>query len=485
MEKIAIYLRKSREEHDETREETLARHERILLEYCHNKNLIIKKVFKEVVSGESIANRPQMQLLLNEVKENSYDGVVVVELERLSRGNQIDQAEILEIFKKSNTKIYTLNKIYDLSDDNDFDEEFFEFGLFMSRREYKVIKRRLIRGKKQAQKEGYYIGCNLPYGFDKEKQGKGWVLVPNNNAKTVQLIFNKFVNDNLTLTDIRNYLNDNGIKPQKAKQWNNQLLRHILKNKIYIGMIASETKGTETIYYKGKHDPLIDEELFEKANDKIKINSSRIKMDFTPINPFSSIMKCSVCGKTMYHKRSRGIGILVCNTLGCETVSTYLEFVEQKVIEELQNELNNFNYFLDNFEDEINEKKQNKLNEIELINKEIIKKENMINKCCEMLEEGIYTKEKYLSRVNILEQDISALKSNLEGLNDIIDDDIDNVRSKIPILSKVLEEYWTLDPIQKNTLLKSIIEKIEYSKTIPKQRNKVDDNFDLKIYLHI
>ena len=176
---------------------------------------------------------------------------------------------------------------------------------------------------------------------------------------------------------------------------------------------------------------------------------------------------------------------MVCNTLGCETVSTYLEFVEQKVIEELQNELNNFNYFLDNFEDEINEKKQNKLNEIELINKEIIKKENMINKCCEMLEEGIYTKEKYLSRVNILEQDINALKSNLEGLNDIVDDDIDNVRSKIPILSKVLEEYWTLDPIQKNTLLKSIIEKIEYSKTIPKQRNKVDNNFDVKIYLHI
>ena len=140
---VALYLRKSREEEIETREETLARHERILEDYCSRNNLVITETYKEVVSGESIANRPKMQMLLEDVQSRKYDGVVVVELERLSRGNQIDQAEILEIFKKSNTKIFTLNKVYDLASDNEFDEDFFEFGLFMSRREYKIIKRRL------------------------------------------------------------------------------------------------------------------------------------------------------------------------------------------------------------------------------------------------------------------------------------------------------------------------------------------------------
>lgn len=130
---VAIYLRKSREEEAETREETLARHERILTDYCERHGLTVIKKYKEVVSGESIANRPKMQALLNDVSSGLYDGVVVVELERLSRGNQIDQAEILEILKKSCTKIYTLNKVYELSSDNDFDEDFFEFGLFMSR----------------------------------------------------------------------------------------------------------------------------------------------------------------------------------------------------------------------------------------------------------------------------------------------------------------------------------------------------------------
>ena len=125
MKKVLLYLRKSRDDENESKEETLARHERMLLDYCSRYDLSIEKIYKEVVSGESIAARPQMQKLLEDVQSGDYHGVVVVELERLSRGNQIDQAEVLEIFKKSQTKIYTLNKIYDFSVDDDLDEEFF------------------------------------------------------------------------------------------------------------------------------------------------------------------------------------------------------------------------------------------------------------------------------------------------------------------------------------------------------------------------
>ena len=57
---VAIYLRKSREEEQETREETLARHERILTDYCERHGITVIKKCKEVVSGESIANRPKM-----------------------------------------------------------------------------------------------------------------------------------------------------------------------------------------------------------------------------------------------------------------------------------------------------------------------------------------------------------------------------------------------------------------------------------------
>jgi hypothetical protein len=103
-----------------------------------------------------------------------------------------------------------------------------------------------------------------------------------------------------------------------------------------------------------------------------------------------------------------------------------------------------------------------------------------------MLEEGIYTKEKYLSRVNILEADLKALKTNLESLKSTSFDESDRLKNAIPILSKVLDEYWNLNPKEKNELLKSIIEKVEYTKN---KRNTVHNKeirlFELKIFLKI
>ena len=71
--------------------ETLARHKRILLDYAERNNLQITKIYQEIVSGESIAARPQMQQLLTDVEQGLYDGVLVIEVERLARCDTIDQ----------------------------------------------------------------------------------------------------------------------------------------------------------------------------------------------------------------------------------------------------------------------------------------------------------------------------------------------------------------------------------------------------------
>lgn len=162
----AMYLRKSRIDEEAGIENTLSKHETMLRDMAARMGIHIDEtnIYREIVSGESIDARPQMQRLLKAVEMGLYTGVLCVELERLSRGNGEDQARILRTFQFSGTKILTLNKVYDLSSDDDFDEEFFEFGLFMSRREYKTIKRRLLRGRLQAQRDGYFIGSVPPYG---------------------------------------------------------------------------------------------------------------------------------------------------------------------------------------------------------------------------------------------------------------------------------------------------------------------------------
>lgn len=487
---VAIYLRKSREEIEESREETLARHERILFDYCNKNNLIIKKIYKEVVSGESIANRPQMQLLLEDVRNELYDGVVIVELERLSRGNQVDQAEILEIFKKSKTKIYTLNKIYDLSSEDDFDEEFFEFGLFMSRREYKIIKRRLMRGKRQAFKEGYFTSATCPYGFTKERRDKGFVLIPDEHeSEIVKTIFNKYVIEDLGIADIYKYLNSNGIKPRKAKYWTFKSIKMILKNKTYIGYLGFDNYSSgPRQFIKGKHDGFIDEEIYNIAQNKLESKMTKKKVDSTLVNPMATFLKCGVCGKTMRSSFDVKIQkyVLKCLSFECPTISSRLYQVEEQLIHELQQELDNYNYFLENYSDEIEKKKSIIETEKKIISTEISKKETMVDRCCELLEEGIYTKEKYLSRVNVLEEELKALKSNLEALSTTSFEETDRYEKAIPILKNVLIKYKELNPKEKNEILKTIIDRVEYTKNKRNTRHNMDTKlFDLKIFLKI
>ena len=97
-----------------------------------------------------------------------------MEVERLARGDTIDQGIVAQTFKLSCTKIITPMKTYDPN--NEYDEEYFEFGLFMSRREYKTINRRLQRGRVASVKEGKYVGNKSPYGYTRMKLEHGILL---------------------------------------------------------------------------------------------------------------------------------------------------------------------------------------------------------------------------------------------------------------------------------------------------------------------
>jgi len=105
-----IYLRKSRydtEAEERGEGETLARHEKALCELAEKLQLNVTKIYREIVSGETIAARPVMQQLLSEVEQGIWDGVLVMEVERLASGDTIDQGLVAQTFKYSNTEIIT------------------------------------------------------------------------------------------------------------------------------------------------------------------------------------------------------------------------------------------------------------------------------------------------------------------------------------------------------------------------------------------
>jgi len=127
----AIYLRKSREDIESEKYgegETLARHEKILTTLAEKRNLHISKIYREVVSGETISERKEMQKLLKDVENEKWTGVLVVEVERLARGDTADQGRVAKAFKYSHTKIITPVKTYD--PDNEFDEEYHKLASY-------------------------------------------------------------------------------------------------------------------------------------------------------------------------------------------------------------------------------------------------------------------------------------------------------------------------------------------------------------------
>jgi hypothetical protein len=328
--------------------------------------------------------------------------------------------------------------------------------------------------------EGYYTGSVLPYGFNKERRDKGFVLIPDpSESEIVKLIFDKFIGGS-GVTDIARYLNDQGIKPRSAKQFEPSRIREILKNKTYIGYLHIKNKKIAETWVKGKHDPIIDLDIFNQAQSLIKVSQPRVKNNHQIVNALSGLVVCDCCNNHLIaSKGGSGKLYLKCPTLNCSTRSTKLETVEAQLLKELSEELRDFKYYLDNQASEDLRQAESRKAEISIIEQAIKKKDKALDTCCELLEDGVYTREQYFKRVNILNEERDALQANLEALRAVSDDKSESIRSAVPILEKCIEKYYELDPKDKNLILKSFIDRIDYNKRISR------GDFTLKIYLKI
>ena len=212
LDMLIIYLRKSRKDmdyfKDESIEKTLQRHEKELQDFIisiFGKPIPEHNIYREVASGDTIEDRPVIQEVLSIIEDDNKKGVICIEIERLARGNTMDQGIIAQTFQYTNTKIITPYKIYNL--DNEDDLSYFEDGLFQARKYLKYTKRILSRGRLRSVKDGKYVGSVLPYGFNKIKLSneKGYILVENESeAKVIRLMADLFLDGLNTTYTVQN-----------------------------------------------------------------------------------------------------------------------------------------------------------------------------------------------------------------------------------------------------------------------------------------
>lgn len=506
MPSYCIYLRKSRkdleaEAHGEG--ETLARHRKILLDLAKAKKLPIEKIYEEIVSGETIASRPKMQELLSDVEKGMFAGVLVIEVERLARGDTIDQGIVAQAFKYSDTKIITPAKTFDPN--NEFDEEYFEFGLFMSRREYKTINRRLQRGRAASAQEGKFVGSIAPYGYERCKipNDKGYTLkiVPE-QAEVVKLIFDLYVggdtdeNGNVRrmgLQQIARKLNEMGIPPYRHEYWQKETLRGIIDNPVYMGKIrwgwrkckkhvengktvVSRPKNydEDCILADGLHEAIVDEETFKKAQEIIaNIPPPPVGYKKELKNPLSGLIVCRKCGRKMVVRKPTTPGkpdYLVCHARSCDNVSTPLHYVEERVLGILKKWVSEYDLTW-------SKQKQAPDNEVAIntakaalsqAEKSIAKLEKQLSSLHDLLEQGVYSAEVFLERSKNVAERLEESKKEHEEAAAKLQAMTDNKLKQdefIPKVKHLLEVYDTISTAAgKNELLKEVLEKAVYYK---------------------
>lgn len=385
-EELIDYLRKSQSDDPLlTVEEVLAKHETIL-DRWDEMNLGGKvpedNRFREVVSGETLKERPEITKVLRMIESPKIKGVKVVDPQRLTRGDLEDIGRLMKLFKLTNTLVIVVDefggqRIYDLRDEYDWNA--LEAELKKGNDYLKYTKKILARGRLLSVSQGNFIGSVPPYGYDKtwlqDGKKKCPSLVENpEEADVVRMIFDMYVNQDMTKQAICYKLDELGIKPPKGKHWSPYAMKEMLANVHYIGKVKWNWRKTITIVedgeilktrptskigeyliFEGKHDGIIDEELFNRAIQK-RGNNPRVKAFAKIRNPLAGLIHCK-CGRVMQYRtymkngEEKNAPRLLCpGQQYCKTGSCTYEEMRERVSEILQSCIDDFEIRIQNNE---------------------------------------------------------------------------------------------------------------------------------------
>ena len=504
-DEFLVYLRKSRSDDPLlTVEEVLSKHEAILDEWCERNlggRVPEENKYREVVSGETIADRPEVQKLLKKIESPKYKGVIIVEVQRLSRGDLEDAGRLIKLLRYTNTLVVTPQKTYDLKDE--YDRDAFERELKRGNEFLEYQKKIMNRGRLLSVSQGNYIGSEPPYGYDKTwiMEGKRkcpTLAINEEEATVVRMIFNMYVHEDMGRVNICHRLDELGIKPPKGERWSPTALKDLLENVHYLGKVKwnwrkivtvvedGEIKKTTPkqkegnyLIFDGKHPAIISTELFEAARDKQGRNH-RAKPTTKIRNPLAGILYCR-CGRAMSFRQNKkgdahkNLPRLLCDDqVHCGTGSCTFNEMINLVCDILENSIADFEIKMN--QDNINsrrlheamiknlEKRLNEINARELSQWEAQADPDPSKRMPQAIFQQLNAK--LLKEKDEVE---AALHNAYESMPDPTD-----YEKKIVMFSDALNALRDpdVDAARKNKLLKDCIERIEYYRPKPERTRR-------------
>lgn len=276
-----------------------------LKEYCQFQGYkVIDEYTDRGISGKT-TQRPALQRMLKDAKENKLDCIMVYKTNRLAR-NTSDLLSIVEKLYKLNVEFFSLTEKIEIATSTG--KLMLQILASFSEFERNTIVENVYNGQRQRAIEGYYQG-NLPLGYDKIPDSKKELMINQHEANIVKYIFESYAKGH-GYRKIANALNHKGYVTKKDNPFSINSITYILVNPFYIGKIQfakykdwneKRRKGLndKPIIADGKHPPIISQELWDKVQSRKKQVSQKPQVHGKGTNLLTGIIHCPECGAPM------------------------------------------------------------------------------------------------------------------------------------------------------------------------------------------
>ncbi len=451
---VVIYSRYSC---DNQREESIEGQLRECQAYAERKGLTVINTYIDRAYSAKTDNRPEFKQMVKDSSKRKFDAILVWKLDRFAR-NRYDSAHYKALLRKNGVKVISATENISEDATGILLESMLEgYAEFYSAE----LSEKVIRGMTENALKCQFNGGGVPFGFTIDEY-KHFQIDPV-TAPIVEDIY-KIYADGSTVKNITEYLKSIGITRKNGEPMKLDTVKLILTNRKYIG----EYRYRDIVVPNGI-PAIISDELFEKVQARIAKNKkapARFKAK-DDMYILSTKLFCGHCGAFMVGESGRNCKNIVyqyykCanvkNKKGCDKKTVRKDFIENIVIETVNNFLKD-DRFLADLSSRLYELQKKESSVIPKIKQQLSETNKALSNILSAIEQGIITE----TTKNRLEQ-LEKTKKDLEI-------SLANEEIKHPLLSEENLLFW----------LKSF-RKLDLE--VPEQRQILVDNFVNAIYLY-
>ena len=397
----------------------------------------------EGISGITVTHREEFQRMLQDAKAGKIDLIITKEITRFAR-NVLDSIRYTRELLDCGTAVWFRNdNINTLDEDSELRLSIMS-GI--AQEESRKLSSRVRFGHARSIQNGVVLGNSHIYGWDKRN---GKLFLNPEEAKMVQLIFEKYALGNWSTHSLEQFLWECGYRNYKGGKIDSHVIVNIIRNPKYKGYyVGGKVKivdlftkkqkflpEDEWVMYKddGTHVPaIVDEKLWEDANRILEERSKNIKLKKTSYkqdNLFTGLIHCAEDGAAYWLKvrtvRGKDAKTWVCShRIKQGAVSCRSKPVKEEILLEMISDVYNnlaqsnksiLHKYLELYEKEIN-KTEGTEEKIDNIQHEITVLEQKRDKLLDYNMGGYISDAEFLSRNKVFTQQIAEKKANLEQL---------------------------------------------------------------------